>query len=64
MTGIWQSIHKWGHKVDRCTEHFAFRHPYLAFLTALVGMPLFVLLAVAFCTAAVAIPAAWIFGWL
>lgn len=64
MAAIWKSIHNFEDKFDRNAECFAFHHPYLAFLAMFIGMPLFILIAVAVSTTLIAIPIAWIFGWL
>ena len=64
MTAILKSIHKFEDKFDRSAERFAFRNPYLAFLVMFIGMPIFILIAVATCTTIIAFPMAWIFGWL
>ena len=47
MAAIWKSIHNFEDKFDRNAERFAFHHPYLAFLAMFIGMPLFILIAVA-----------------
>lgn len=64
MAAIWKSIHDLEDKFDRCAERFALRHPCLVFLTMFIGMPLFILIVVAVSTMLIAIPIAWIFGWL
>jgi hypothetical protein len=64
MAAIWKSIHNFEDKFDRNAERFAFHHPYLAFLAMFIGMPLFILIAVAVSTTLIAIPIAWIFRWL
>lgn len=64
MTAILQSIHKIEDKFDRCAGRFALRHPCVAFLAMLIGIPLFILIAVAVFTTVIAFPLAWIFGWL
>lgn len=64
MTAIVKSIHKFEDDFDRKAERFAFHHPYLAFVTMFIGMPLFILMAVAASTTVLALPMAWIFGWM
>lgn len=64
MTAIIELIHKFEAAFDRKAERFAFHHPYLAFLAMFIGMPIFILIAVAVSTTLIALPMAWIFGWL
>ena len=64
MAAILKSIHNFEDKFDRCAERFALRHPYLAFLAMFIGIPIFILIAVAGSTTLIALPIAWIFGWL
>ena len=64
MTALLKSIHKFEDKFDRRAERFAFRHPYLAFFAMFIGMPIFILAAVAACTTVVTLPLALIFDWL
>ena len=64
MTAIWKSIHNFGDKFDRNAERLAFHHPYLAFIAMFIGMPLFILMEVTVSTTLIALPIAWIFGWL
>lgn len=64
MTALLKSIRKFEDKFDRRAERFAYRHPYLAFFAMFIGMPIFILAAVAFCTTVITLPLALIFGWL
>ena len=64
MRAILKSIHKFEDKFDRKAGRFALRHPYLAFLAMFIGIPIFILIAVAVSTTLIAMPLAWIFGWL
>ena len=64
MTAILKSIHRFEDKFDHSTEHFVFHHPHLTFLAMLIGMPLFLLIAVAICTTVVALPLSLILGWI
>lgn len=64
MAVIRKSIHDLEDKFDQYAERFVLRHPCLAFLTMFIGMPLFILIVVAVSTMLIAIPVAWIFGWL
>lgn len=61
MAAIWQSIHEFEDKFDRCAGRFALRHPFLAFLAMFIGMPVFILLSVAAATMLIAIPVTWLF---
>ena len=64
MAAIWKSIHNFEDKFDRCAEHFALHHPFWAFLAMFIGIPIFILIAVAVSTTLIALPIAWFFGWL
>ena len=64
MAAIWKSIHNFEDKFDRCAGHFALHHPFWAFLAMFIGIPIFILIAVAVSTTLIALPIAWIFGWL
>lgn len=64
MSAIFKAIHEFDKRIEVRAEHFAFKHPYLAFFAMFIGMPLFILIAVAVSTTLIAIPIAWIFGWL
>lgn len=58
------SIHRLEHKFDAKAKKLAREHPYIAFVTVLIGMPLFILSAVCISTTIIAIPIAGLFGWL
>lgn len=60
MAAIWKSIHNFEDKFDRCAEHFALHHPFWAFLAMFIGIPIFILIAVAVSTTLIALPIAWI----
>lgn len=64
MTTIMKSIHKLESSFDKRAQHFAFHHPFLAYLAIFIGIPIFILLAVTVSTTLIALPIAWIFGWL
>ena len=55
MAAILKSIHNFEDKL--C-------HPFWAFLAMFIGIPLFILIAVAGSTTLIALPIAWSFGWL
>lgn len=64
MAAIWDSIRNFENKFDRYAERFALRHPYLAVFVMFIGVPLFILIAVVVSTMLIAMPMAWVFGWL
>ena len=64
MTAIIKSIHKFENSFDKKTERFAIHHPYIAFATIFIGMPLFILMIVTIATMILVLPVSWIFGWL
>lgn len=64
ISKIFKSIHNFENKFNRSAERFAFHHPYLAFFAMFIGMPIFILIAVAASTTLIMLPIAWIFGWL
>lgn len=64
MRRIVQSIHKLERIFDTKAEWLAFHHPYLAFFTVFVGMPIVVLAAVCVCTTIVILPVSWFAGWI
>lgn len=64
MAAIWKSIHNFEDKFDRCAERFALCHPFGALLAMFIGIPIFILIAVAVATTLIILPMAWIFGWL
>lgn len=61
---ISKSIQKFEYEFDIKAERYIWRHPILGFLVIFVGMPAFVLLGVCICTIVIAVPMAWLFGWL
>lgn len=61
---ITKSIRKAERWFDAKTERFVQRHPLLGFLLVFAGMPLFILACVCAGTAVLAVPMAWLFGWL
>ena len=64
MAAILKSIHNFEDKFDRCAERFALCHPFWALLAMFIGIPIFILIAGAGSTTLIALPIAWIFGWL
>ncbi|MEG0752674.1 MAG: hypothetical protein RR461_02490 [Angelakisella sp.] len=51
-------------KADGLIEKVIIEHPHAAFLAVFIGIPLFLLFAVALVTAAVMLPTAWLCGWI
>lgn len=64
MTRILNFIHKAEQRFDNAATHFVYHHPFLGYLVAFVGVPLLILVAVFVCTTILALPIAWIFGWI
>lgn len=62
MTAILESLHKFERGFDERAQRFALYHPCLALLAAFAGIPIFLLGAVAVCTALITFPLALIFG--
>lgn len=50
--------------IDQQIEQFAFNHPFLLFWTMFVGVPIFVLIAVAVCACTIVLPLGLLFGWM
>lgn len=64
MSAFIKTVRKWENKFDRSAEYFAFHHPVAAFLLMFIGMPILILIAVSILTTMIALPLAWIFGWM
>ncbi len=64
MMSIKKSIDEWTNRFDKRAEMFAFHHPYLAYFVMFIVMPVLVLVAVFIGTVIIALPMAWIMGWL
>ncbi|RHP32053.1 hypothetical protein [Lachnotalea sp. AF33-28] len=62
MTAILESLHKFERGFDERVQRFALYHPCLALFAAFAGIPIFLLGAVAVCTALITLPLALIFG--
>lgn len=63
MTTVLKSFHMFTSQLNNCIERFALHHPYLAFIAMFVGMPVFILGAVAAGTTLAVLLFAFIFGW-
>ena len=64
MMSVKKSIHKWINRFDKRAGLFVFHHPYLAYFAMFIVTPLLVLTAVFIGTVIIALPMAWIMGWL
>lgn len=64
MMNIRKSIHELANRFDKRAEVFTFHHPHLAYFVMFIVMPALVLAAVFIGTAIIALPMAWIMGWL
>lgn len=64
MTKIKKSFYEAEHKFDAVAEHFFFHHPYLGFFIVFIGMPIFILGAVAISTTVIMLPLSFLFGWI
>lgn len=64
MTAIFKSIQKFENHFDKYAKSFVFYHPYLAFFAMFIGLPIFILFSVSFCTTLIALPLSLIFGWI
>ncbi len=63
MTKILISIHKAEDRCNAAAQRFFSHHPVLGYLTAFIGIPVFILVAVFVFTTILALPFALIFGW-
>lgn len=50
--------------IDTSLEKFVFHHQFLGFFMILIGMPLAILATVCVCTTLIALPIAFVFGWI
>lgn len=62
--GITKSIRRFERELDLRAERFFWKHPLLGFLFIFVGMPMFILICVCISTMIIALPIAWLFGFL
>ena len=60
MTAFIKSMQKAEKKIDRCAERFIWRHPLLGLLAMFIGVPVFILLAVASSTILLTLPFVWL----
>lgn len=52
------------HRFDTAAAYFFFHHPYPGFFIAFIGIPIFILGAVAIGTTAIILPLSFLFGWI
>ena len=62
--GITRSIRKFEQEFDLRAERFICKHPFFGFLFVFVGMPIFILICVCISTTIIALPIAWLLGFL
>ena len=61
---ITNAARRFEQRFDEKAERFIWHHPLLGFISIFVGMPLLVLVCVCISTIVVALPMAWLLGWL
>lgn len=64
MTRIMNWVHAKELSLDKKAERFASRHPCLAYLAVLMGMPICMIGAVWLSTLAIMLPFGFMLGWL
>lgn len=64
MTKIIKSVRSIESRFDKAMEKFSFHHPYIASLTMIIVLPVFILTAVCVGTAIISLPIALIMGWV
>lgn len=64
MITIIKSFYKTEHRFGAAAERFFFHHPYLGLFTVFVGMPIFILGAVAISATVIMLPLSLLFGWV
>lgn len=57
-------VSRFENHMDDSIKKFVFHHQFLGLCMVFVGMPLFTLAAICVCTAMVALPLAFLFGWI
>lgn len=62
MKKIMKSIYKTEHRFNAAAESFFFHHPFLGYLAAVIGMPIFIIMAVFAGTTILAFPLMLLFG--
>lgn len=64
MFTLIKRVSRFENRIDTSLEKFVFHHQFLGFFMIFVGMPLVTLAAVCICTAMIALPIAFLFGWI
>lgn len=64
MTAILNRIHYVEYSFEEMVRHFIAAHPYIASMAFLIGIPLFIVMAVVVCTTVVMTPIGWLLGWM
>lgn len=64
MASFMKSIRRLEAKFDHKAERFVFHHPYLGFFAMFLIMPILILATVAAITMLIALPTAFLFGWM
>lgn len=64
MFTLIKRISRFENHIDTSIEKFIFHHRFLGLLLIFVGMPLVTLVAVCVCTTIIALPIAFMFGWI
>ena len=59
-----QNIRKCEQEFDSKAARFLWKHPFLGFLSIFVGIPIFILICVCVSTIIIALPVAWLLGFL
>ena len=62
--GITRSIRKFEQEFDLRAERFICKHPLFGFLFVFVVMPIFILICVCISATIIALPIAWLLGFL
>ena len=57
-------VSRFENRIDTSLEKFVFHHQFLGFFMIFVGMPLVTLAAVCVCTTILALPIAFLLGWI
>lgn len=57
-------VSRFENRIDTSIEKFVFHHQFLGFFMIFVGMPLVTLAAVCVCTTILALPIAFLLGWI
>ena len=64
MTYIMQSLNGIKTKINKRSDYFLRRHPYLSYLLAFIFMPIITLSLVLILTAVIMLPISFVCGWL